>query len=303
MDRFDSSRWPLGSRHVSDSDEKLISANVRGYRRGARHYERIHGEIFNPREQSRLHGALARMLGEVREMEDRARPRVLDFGCGSGNVTQHLLELGSTVLAADVSASFLDMVEQRFGGQPVETMQLNGRDLAGLPDASVDAAVAYSVLHHIPDYLHAVQELCRVVRPGGTVLIDHEAAPSEYDGDAELAAFRAQVVEHERSLPKRAGRFLDPWHYRTLAHHHLTQLRRRLGNPRYWPEGDIHVWPDDHIEWDDVERVLRGGGCEVVVRDDYLLYRAGVPDHLYETYRERTADVRMMLARRAEPSR
>jgi SAM-dependent methyltransferase len=287
---------------VSERDAKLISANVRGYRRAARNYERIHGEIFNPREQSRLHEALSRMLGELRCVEEGTSRRVLDFGCGSGNVTQHLIELGATVLAADVSQSFLDLIEKTFGREPVETMLLNGRDLAGLPDGSVDAAVAYSVLHHIPDYLHAVRELCRVVRPGGTVLIDHEAAPSEYDGDAELAAFRAQVIEHERSQPKRAGRFLDPWHYRTLARHHLTQLRRRLGNPRYWPEGDIHVWPDDRIEWSRVEQALRDHGCEVVEQEDYLLYRDGMPDELYERYRDRAADVRMLLARRTEPS-
>ena len=286
---------------MSDRDAKQISANVRGYRRGARTYERIHGEIFNEREQARLHEALARMLREVRSGEPGTPPRVLDFGCGSGNVTQHLLDLGASVLAADVSGSFLRMIERRFEGAPVETAQLNGRDLAGFPNASVDAAVAYSVLHHIPDYLHALHELCRVVRPGGTVLIDHEAAPGEYNGDTELQEFRAQVIEHERSQPKRLSRFVDLWHYRTLARHHVTQLRRRLGNPRYWPEGDIHVWPDDHIDWPRVEQALRNGGCELVAQEDYLLYRAGTPDELYERYRGRTADVRTLLARRLEP--
>jgi SAM-dependent methyltransferase len=234
---------------------------------------------------------------------DDGRPRVLDFGCGSGNVTRHLLDCGARVLAADVSPSFLRHIERRFAGEPVEPLALNGRDLAGLPDAAVDAAVAYSVLHHIPDYLHAVRELCRVVRPGGVVLIDHEAAPREYDGDADLAAFRAEVLDHERARPKSPRRFLDPWHYRALARHHLTQLRRWLGNPRYWPEGDIHIWPDDHIEWDRVEDVIRLAGFEVVACEDYLLYRRGVPEDLYDRYRERTADVRLLIARRGAEAR
>jgi SAM-dependent methyltransferase len=285
---------------MSDRADKLVAANIRGYRRTARRYERLHGEIFNRHEQTRLHEALRRMLDEIAASAGADAVRVLDFGCGSGNVTQHLLELGAHVLAADVSPEFLDLVRDRFARRPVDTFELNGRDLAGVADASVDAAVSYSVLHHIPDYLHAVAELCRVVRPGGTLLIDHEAAPREWEGDPALAEFRARVLEHERARPKRLDRFVDPWHYRTLGRHHLTRLRRRFGNPRYWPEGDIHIWPDDHIEWDEIENVLRERGLEPIAGEDYLLYREGTPDVLYESYRHLTADVRMLLARRAE---
>ncbi len=285
---------------MSDAADSLIAANVRGYRRTARRYERLHGEIFNEHEQARLREALAEALGAVTPQADGAPPRVLDFGCGSGNVTQHLLELGATVLAADVSPAFLKLVRRRFAGQRVDTFELNGRDLKGLPDASVDAAVSYSVLHHIPDYLHAIRELCRVVRPGGVLLIDHEAAPAEWAGDPQLAELRARVLERERAKPKQVRRFVDPWHYRTLARHHLTQIRRRFGNPRYWPEGDIHIWPDDHIEWDEVERVLGEAGYELISMKDYLLYREGMPEVLYERYRHLTADVRMLLARRGQ---
>jgi ubiquinone/menaquinone biosynthesis C-methylase UbiE len=281
---------------VPEREAELIAANVRGYRRNFRSYERRHGEIFNPREQSRLRRTLERALGEV-EDGDR-QPRVLDFGCGSGNVTSHLLDCGARVVAADISPSFLTYVQRRYAGQPVEPLALNGRDLDGLPDGSVDAAVAYSVLHHIPDYLKALRELCRVVRPGGVLVIDHEAAPREYSGDPDLAAFRARVVEHERAQPKSLRRFLDPWHYRSLSSHYLLHLRRRLGNPRYWPEGDIHIWPDDHIEWERVEEVMRDADFEVVAREDYLLYRSGTPEPLYEEYRTKTADVRLLVARR-----
>jgi len=291
---------PRRCARVSDRADRLVAANIRGYRRTARRYERLHGEIFNEREQARLREALRRMIDEIAPRTGSDAARVLDFGCGSGNVTQHLVELGARVVAADVSPEFLDLVRRRFSDSPVDTFELNGRDLAGVADGSVDAAVTYSVLHHIPDYLHAVEELCRVVRVGGTLLIDHEAAPREWVDDPALAEFRARVLEHDRAQPKPLGRFLDPRHYRTLGRHHLIQLRRRFGIPRYWPEGDIHIWPDDHIEWDEIERVLRERGFESVAAEDYLLYREGTPDVLYERYRHLTADVRMLLARRAE---
>ena len=50
-----------------------------------------------------------------------AGARVLDFCCGSGNLTRHLLELGFEVVAADVSERFLALVERRFEGAPLTT--------------------------------------------------------------------------------------------------------------------------------------------------------------------------------------
>jgi len=46
--------------------------------------------------------------------------------------------------------------------------------------------------------------------------------------------------------------------------------------------------------------VLREAGFEVVATEDYLLYRQGTPEDLYEHYHGLTADVRMLLARRLE---
>ena len=280
------------------SDEReLIAANVRGYRRVARRYDRLHGEIFNDVEQGRLRAALGRALAAIEADEPHERVRVFDFGCGTGNVTAHLLELGAEVVAADVSPRLLGMVDGRFGDKGVETLLLNGRDLGNVRDQSVDAAVAYSVLHHIPDYVAAVCELCRVVRPGGVLMIDHESAPNEWSGDPELSAYREAALQHELAKPKRLRRFADPEHLRRLASGYWLQIRRRR-DPRYWPEGDIHVWPDDHIDWDAVLRVLHELGFEVVELDDYLLYRRDVPTGLYEQYRTRTADVRLVIARR-----
>ncbi len=271
---------------------------MRGYRRRARRYERLHGEIFSGTEQERLRKALRQALESVEEPPPESKLKVLDFGCGSGNATRHLVGLDAEVLAADVSPAFLEMIDRQFGDDDVRTVAINGLDLGPLGDSSVDMAVAYSVLHHVPDYLAALEELCRVVRPGGVLLIDHEAGPAEWNGDPELTTFRTEVLAHQRGRSKPLRRFLQVAHYRALGSHYLLLARRRLGNPRYWPEGDIHVWPDDHIDWDAVEKVLDRNGYEVVVRDDYLLYRQGTPEPLYQEFRHRTADVRMIMARR-----
>ena len=280
---------------MTPTAERMIEANVRGYRRAARRYERVHGEIFNAGEQERLHAVLARAVA----LAPADEPHALDFGAGTGNLTRHLLELGARVTAADVSPDLLRMVASRFGPSGrVEIARLNGRDLAPFPDGGFDLAVSYSVLHHVPDYLAAVRELCRVLAPGGVLVIDHEFAPRAWDGDPQLEAFRAECLREQRERPKSLRRFLDPRHYAQFARHYHTLFRRRR-DPRYWPEGDIHIWPDDHIEWPAVERVLAEQGLEVVERVDYLLRHRDVPDALYDAYRERTADTRLLIARRS----
>lgn len=277
------------------SADRLIRANVRRYARRAHSYERLHGEIFNAIEQSRLRSGLSDALGAVQPAGEA--PHALDMGCGSGNLTAHLLDLGARVTAADVSPAFLRLVREQFGDR-VSTHRLNGRDLSEFGDGSFDVVAAYSVLHHIPDYLVAVREACRVIRPGGVLMIDHEAAPASWTSPA-LAEFRDAVVAHERAQPRSLRRFVDPARYRELASHAHVQLRRRFGDPRYEPEGDIHVWPDDHIEWDDIERVVTGAGFEVLRADDYLIYRRGVPEELWARYRDRGAvDARLFVARR-----
>ena len=82
-----------------EQQRAVVQANVRAYAKVAHRYDRKHDEIFNPVEQSRLRGSLERATGEIRSGGWRA----LDIGCGTGNVTAHLLELGFEVTAADVS--------------------------------------------------------------------------------------------------------------------------------------------------------------------------------------------------------
>jgi SAM-dependent methyltransferase len=257
-------------------------------------------------------GGLAVALAECTMADPEVRtgadpPRVLDLGCGSGNLTRRLLECGARVLAADVSPEFLTQVDRRFGPTGrVETLRLNGTDLANVPDGALDAACAYSVLHHIPDYLGAVDELCRVVAPGGIVFLDHEVNETFWDKEgcywALLRAGAAAKVARQNRWngrdwwhpeAKRWQRYLEPSRY-------VLRVRQTI-NPYYpWDvEGDIHVWEQDHIEWDAVEERLAAGGCEVVRRVDYLNYSGDYPREIWQRFHdERCTNMRLVVARR-----
>lgn len=268
---------------MSDSAEReQIERNIAVHNQVAQKYEALHGEIFNEVEQSRLASALARARDAV---ATGAEPlKALDFGCGSGNLSRHMLALGLEVTAADVSPEFLRLVERRFGGERLSLLQMNGKDLSNVADAGFDMIAAYSVLHHVPDYLGAIDELARICKPGGVIMLDHEPNESYWNGDPVYDEFR------------KAGLRFDWRKYLTPSNY--VHKVRRLFNPRYTNEGDIHVFPDDHIEWDRITEKLTGAGFEIVAEEDYLLYRSLYRREVYDLYVGRCTDTRMMVFRK-----
>jgi SAM-dependent methyltransferase len=209
--------------------------------------------------------------------------KALDFGCGAGNLSHHLAALGAEVVSADISDGFL----KQMSSVGFQTHKLNGEDLSGLADSSFDLVATYSVLHHVPDYLRSVREMVRVLRPGGVLFVDHELAPAYWNQTPDYVAYRAAFLP-PRSFAKRLLNLAKPSWYVLRA--------RLLMNPRYAPEGDIHVWPDDHIEWGLIEKTA---GIEVLERTDYLLARRECTPAIYEQFRERCVDMRMLIARKA----
>lgn len=254
-----------------------IRRNRQIHDRIAAAYDGIHDEIFNEIEQSRLRDALNRAT-EGLGMRSQA-PRALDFGCGSGNLTRHLLALGFEVTAADVSESFLQLIAERSTGRPVQTHRIDGETLAGLPDASFDLTATYSVLHHVPDYLAAVREMARVTRPGGVVYIDHEHTPAFWKGNPVHKEFLCRARKTD-------------WRKYLVPRNYYGKLRRLLIDPRFANEGDIHVWPDDHIEWTQIGCALEESGFQPLFEEEYLLFRSDYRPEVYEAYRLRCTDMR-----------
>ena len=282
-----------------DPQAAQVATSISAYERAYRKYERRHPEIFNAIEQARLRAALARAVEAIATAQE-GRSRALDLGCGTGNVTAHLVELGLDVVAADVSPRFLSVVARRFGAEAgVETLELNGIDLAGIEDESLDLVAAYSVLHHIPDYLAILDELTRVLRPGGVIYIDHEANENFWEVGGCVADFRRALREHELRRPGRWNPARRRWQ-RFLIPSKYAHRVRAWRNPDYWwqVEGDIHVWPGDHIEWDRIQERLRSLGNEVLWTEDYLVYHATYPLEVYAAHRDSCSDMRTLVARR-----
>ncbi len=99
--------------------------------------------------------------------------RVLDLGCGQGDLTLTLLELGAVVTGIDVSAGMIDVARRRV------TLHGRGRhaefvvapvEASGLPERAFDLVVGRWILHHL-DLAAAAPELARILVPGGRLII------------------------------------------------------------------------------------------------------------------------------------
>ncbi len=275
------------------SADRDIARNAAAYDRVASSYDGRHPEIFNAVEQQRLADAVREVLTAAGHT--KAHPaRVLDIGAGTGNLTARFLEAGAQVVSADVSAGCLREVADRFGSTGRHgTQRIDGRSLQVFADASFDVVACYSVLHHVPDYLALVAEMARVVRGRGLVYLDHERHDASW-GNPLHAQF---ALEAWVFPPKRWTRFITPRNY-------WNRIRplfvwQRWFNPRWMPEGDLHIWPDDHIEWGQVEATLALRGVTREIVHDYLLYDANYDRAAWERWKERVTDYRMWVGRRA----
>ncbi|MBT9582107.1 methyltransferase domain-containing protein [bacterium] len=105
---------------------------------------------------------IARFLGHSQGL------KVLELGCGTGSLTGPLLDtaVGMELTACDISPATVERVKDRYGRRPGTSFFAADACHLGMPEASFDAVVGNSVLHHLP-LAEALQEIRRVLKPGG----------------------------------------------------------------------------------------------------------------------------------------
>jgi ubiquinone/menaquinone biosynthesis C-methylase UbiE len=107
------------------------------------------------------------LLGDVRGL------RILDVGCGEGGYTRQLAARGAKVVGVDGSSELVAVATQRAAqaGQEIEYVCANASSLEPVPSDSFDSALASMVLMDVEDYQGAVDQLWRVLLPGGALLM------------------------------------------------------------------------------------------------------------------------------------
>ena len=97
---------------------------------------------------------------------------VLDLGCGSGRITRSLAQEGLLVTGADISSRMLDVAAREPGGDQVTWMLQDAERPFPLPldGERFDAVISSSVLEYLTDPRPALEEIARLLKPGGWTL-------------------------------------------------------------------------------------------------------------------------------------
>ena len=145
--------------------------------------------------------------------------RLLDIGCGPGTITVDLARrvAPGEVLGLDVAEEVVAQAEAHRREQGVDNVRFATGDVYALdlPEASVDVVHAHQVLQHLTDPVRALQEVRRVLKPGGLLAVrdsDYGAftwAPADRGLDRWLELYH-QVTGHNGAEAD-AGRLLLGW--------------------------------------------------------------------------------------------
>jgi SAM-dependent methyltransferase len=128
-----------------------------------------------------------------------AGDRLLDVGTGTGTVAALAYARGAAVVAVDAEPSMVELARHRIPAAEVRQATLPQLPFA---DNSFDAAVANFVINHVGDPGAAVDELQRVVRPGGRLAVTIWPHPQPPAQELWTAIFAAAGVEAPTDLPK-----------------------------------------------------------------------------------------------------
>lgn len=136
---------------------------------------------------------------------------ILDVACGPGIVTAALAEKAREVVALDLTPEMLSQARQRCSKAGLENVTFREGSATDLPfaESSFDGVVTRLSIHHFEEPRRALDEMFRVLRPDGTLVV------------ADVVS--SENVE-ESALQNAIETLRDPSHVRMLAPSELLSL-------------------------------------------------------------------------------
>jgi len=172
-------------------------------------------------------------------LELQANDLVLDVACGSGLLSMVIAPEVDSVVATDITIEMLQVAQ----GRHIDNLlcvQATAENLP-YPDASFDCVVTRYALHHMFDPANVLNEMIRVCRPGGQLMVMDLIAPD---------------TPEEFDLYNTLERRRDPSHTTALRLETLKQFFADLKDVNHsveqLPERDIKDWFDLAHTPDDV---------------------------------------------------
>ena len=164
-----------------------------------------------------------RYLPQIVDFAAYKDERVLEVGCGVGIDLARFAQAGAHVTGADLSATAVRLAQQNFQqkGLVGDFCVMNGEDLQ-LDDNSFDVVYAHGVLQYTANPQQMINELHRVLRPGGQAIF---MVYNTYSWLMALSKLMKVDLEHE-----------DAPCLRTFSINEFKQLLRPFASHQIIPE-------------------------------------------------------------------
>lgn len=96
---------------------------------------------------------------------------VLEIGCGSGYGAFLLNQLQpKSYVGFDVMAEQVELAKKKY--PQFQFLIQDAEDLSQFANESKDVVIIFGVLHHIPNWRKAIDEIVRVLKPGGSLFLE-----------------------------------------------------------------------------------------------------------------------------------
>lgn len=177
----------------------------------------LEANLDNPAHPFYERRVLYRRAMRALEEEPLRGKSVLDYGCGPADFGLWMATEGAAVTLLDISSAAIELGERRAraSGVTVRGVAADASRLGMLEDAEFDLVFACAALHHTIKYPGAVEELARILKPRGRLVLCETWGGNPLLGLARRlrAALAGEAVEQgEGVILSRAGlRPLDPY--------------------------------------------------------------------------------------------
>jgi ubiquinone/menaquinone biosynthesis C-methylase UbiE len=221
----------------------------------------VYEEVFEPLSLAFARRALDR-LGI------RPGDRLIDVGAGCGGAALAAAERGAQVLAVDASLKMVARIRTRANrtngrAGELQAVVMDGTSLA-VPNAVFDSALSVFGVILFPDAVRGMQEIARVLKPGGRVAVVTWTETERYELAARLIAAITEVrgPQAPPSVLPAQLRFRDEPVFRTLFTQAGLVVDDIVRSEQRWPLPSAR-WLADHVAFaPGMAAIVRGLGAD-----------------------------------------
>jgi demethylmenaquinone methyltransferase/2-methoxy-6-polyprenyl-1,4-benzoquinol methylase len=146
--------------------------------------------------------------------------RLLDAGGGTGRKSSPFTSIAAQIVVADVSMGML----KEAGGKPgIQAIKAPAEALP-FPSDHFDRVLMVDALHHVYDQARAAQELWRVTRLGGRIVIE----------EPDIRRRAVKLIAFFERIALMRSRFLSPGEIEALFTNNQAVIRTEVEGPNAW---------------------------------------------------------------------